>query len=45
MPIISAEIMKITDERETTKKQKQTNKQRQKTTRGNRSYSESVSAK
>ena len=39
--------MKITDERETKRKNrnKQTNKQRQKTTRGDRSYSESVIAR
>ena len=34
MPIISVEIMKITDERETQKKKKKKKKQRQKKTRG-----------
>ena len=42
-----SEIMKIIDERETYKQQQQknTNKQRQKRTRGDRSYSERVRAK
>ena len=43
MPIISVEIMKIIDERETQKKQKQTD--RKKRTRGDESYSERVIAK
>ena len=54
MPIISVEITKTRDEKETqpsspppkkTLKNKQTNKQRQKRTRGNRSYSEWVRSK
>ena len=48
MTIISVEIMKTVDERETQikteKKNKERNKQRQKRARGNRSYSERVRA-
>ena len=43
MPVISIEIMKIRDEREMQKTTKE--KQRQKRSKGNRSYSERVRAK
>ena len=48
MPIISVEIMKTTDERETQKTNKQTNKQKKTKTvknKGDRSYSERLRAK
>ena len=48
MPIISVEIMKILDERGTQKTitttNKQTNKQRQKRARGDKSYSKTIRA-
>ena len=45
MPIISVEIMKTIDERETQKRTKKTKKTKTKRTKGNRSYSERVRAK